>query len=586
MQCVRRSVLCCFILSVFIFVPVSGEAAYEFSNVTEGSGFSYRGVPGDNNRITIPVFIDNHGLYSADITNNFYPDLLALGGESPVLFENRGGTFVKRKMFSDLRKKINGAVFVDYDVDGWQDLILIPMKGAPELYRNDRGTLRPAGAISEVQLEAGQGATVGDVNRDGCPDLFVVQSVSDFPSGSERRVTYRLGESQGQYDLSQKGNRNFLFVGTCSGFRLRESFPGGHRANSLVTSMADFTGNGWLDVHVANDFSRDSLFLNQGSGTFVHTLLPPSTNRNGMSSLVVDVDGNRFPDLFVSNITLSDTNPVFNQDYFRSVMTDKPFGNNLLVNDGTGSFRSLEGEYGLSGGGWGWSARSADFNNSGRREIIQARQNFIVRETPMQVFSLKDAEVVAYIRRLLEPGSSGGKPVENHLSSFAVDWLGYPAFWSQRGTDKSFRRQPDLEKRLGRWNARGLTPLDYDQDGRVDLALTNWSGPYGLLANRGSSTSAESNWVKVIFRTPNLYQGGTLRVQTSGRTQHIPLSTRTDYHSQQNRNYHIGLGSNSGVDRLEIRWTDGDTTGVKGVPSGSFVVVSDETVRVFDGLPD
>ncbi|MFB6345346.1 MAG: CRTAC1 family protein, partial [bacterium] len=530
--------------------------AYDFETVSTSRGFNYSGNPGDNNQITIPSFIDNTGVFTADVTNNSYPDILALGNDKPELFLNRGGHFDRSKKFPDVDRKLSSALFVDYNADRFKDLVLVPRNGKLLLFHNDNGHFRNPKKIPSPSLTAGSGATAGDFNADGCPDLFVYQSIKDYQSRPSRHLEYRLGQASGGTELSEAGRRNFFLTGTCSGFRWKESSRDTVAHSSLAASAADLTGNNRLDVHVANDFHRDSLYVNQGNGNFRHRYLSEDTNRNGMASLLWDVDRNALPDIFVSNIFLSDTNPAFNWSTFKTIMTHRPFGHNLLINEGGGKFSSEEKAYGVRGGGWGWAASSADFNNSGWMELLQARQNFITRRATMPVFNLEDSEFVSYLTELFDGSTPGHEVQKNKFYPFIRDWLGYPGFWS-RTSPGPFRARPDVEQSFGRWDARGLVTLDYNMNGLEDLVITDWDGRYGLMENQLAEKSRHDNWIKVFVRSPKLYQGGFLRLQTGKRVQLRPLSAQSGYHSQEAAIYHFGLGESVDESSLRVEWNDG-----------------------------
>lgn len=167
---------------------------------------------------------------------------------------------------------------------------------------------------------------------------------------------------------------------------------------SLAASFTDLTGDGHPDVHVANDYNSDVLYINQGDGTFEQRFQGGATARNGMASEIADVTDDGRPDVFVSNIYLPASRETMGDERYERVEhflsfvinSNRTKGNTLMVNQGDGEFQDQADELGVRHGGWGWAASFADFNNDGRRDLIHATQNVVAigKEDPHYTYPM------------------------------------------------------------------------------------------------------------------------------------------------------------------------------------------------------
>ncbi len=110
-------------------------------------------------------------------------------------------------------------------------------------------------------------------------------------------------------------------------------------------------------------------------------------------------------------------------------------------------------------------------------------------------------------------------------------------------------------------DGRGLAIFDYDQDGRLDIALRNFRMPATLLRNRGTETG--SHWVRfdlVGTKSNRDAIGARIRLRTGDQRQTRIVSAGSGYLSSSSKRLHFGLGSSSKIDEVEIEWPSGQTT--------------------------
>ena len=470
----------------------------------------------------------------ADYDNDGRPDLLAVGGDRPRLFENTGGAFDPATALPGGlgTATYKGGLFFDYDNDGWQDLLLLPHGGEAVFLENDAGRFERRDVGLSVNLTWGTSAAAADYNRDGCVDVFVAQN-GDWRDTIPRRA-------QGESLSPDNGNPNYLFRGNCSGFERVEDAGIGGTKWSLATSFVDFDGDGLPDVHVANDFNYDVLYVNRGDGSFERRRLN-GTNRHAMASEVADVNADGRPDLFVTNIEYPHPERVW---LLQNGLEMKNRGNNLLINRGNGTFDDRATAYGVRQGGWGWSGNLVDLDNDGDLDLLHTTQD--------------------YNYRAPTAGGTGGGSWRPQSDP--------PALWTRRDDrNGTFERVNATRAGFEDSNGRGLATLDYDGDGDRDVVVADASGRFKLYENR----NAAGNWLRVRVAPPRngTALGAEAFLTTANGTQHRLRNSRTNYFSQNARTLHFGLGVER-VGTLRVVWPDGTERRFDDVPVNRTVVVS------------
>jgi len=447
-----------------------------------------------------------------------------------VLYANTGDRFVQSDALpGELleRYSVTSALFLDYDNDGWQDLLLLPRHDEPVFFENRNGSLVHRRVGLNATLGVPIGATTTDFDSDGCLDLFIYQNgdwTETSPVGFRRSRAHQIDQVSGggnETVREDNGNENLLFDGNCSEFsRVTDAGIEGKRW-SLAASSADLTGDGRSDIHVANDYNNDYLYLNRGNWTFEQVQLGEATDRNGMASELADVNRDGKLDIFVTNIYF-DLSGMDSRE--REVIEDRlgsqVRGNNLLINRGNGTFVDQARSYAVQRGGWGWAASIADFDNDGDRDLFHTTD-------------------------LLE-GDYAGATTASYAS--------YPVYRERNGG--RFERRDPEEIGLQPGNERGAARLDADRDGHLDLAVAVYAGgEYRLYRNNGSA----GNWAQFRLTSDESRTaiGSELYVTVGNVTRKRVYTARTDFLSQDSRIVHVGLGTNRRIDRVRIVWPDG-----------------------------
>jgi hypothetical protein len=419
------------------------------------------------------------GVAVGDMNNDGFPDVLVTQYRGVKLFLNNGnGTFteVTKEAGLDNPSWATSAAFVDYDRDGWLDLVV----------------------VNYVDYDPTWPCRSGTGKRDYCA-----------PKTFKGRVT-RLFRNRGR----QPGRAvRFEDVTETSGLG-RLAGPG------LGVVCADFDGDGWPDIFVANDGAANHLWINQRDGTFREEAVLRGVAHNGMGQAQAgmgvalgDVDGDGAFDLFVTHLS-EETNTLWRQ------------GPRGLFQDHTAQAGLANTSY----RGTGFGTLLADFDQDGFLDLAVVNGRVAAR-------------------------------------SRVTDWSLGP-FWSRYGDhNQMFRnrgggRFQDVgaanQAFCGRYNvARGLARGDVFGAGAVDLLVTTIGGPARLLRNVAPD---RGNWLQVRAVDPALRRdaiGAEVRVRAGKRSWAVWLHPAESYLSSSEPKAHFGLGTVERLDAIDVVWPDG-----------------------------
>ena len=495
--------------------PATEPPRIQFEDATAEAGLAYEASGGG-------VGNGNSGVYVADVDRDSWPDVLAVGGAEPALFVNRNGTFSRRGSFPSVDGAVKSASFVDVEGDGWPDLLLFGRDGTVHAFDNDRGTFEPTD-YGLGTLTYPLGAAAADYDGDGDTDLFVYQSGS-----------WREGKPAGYFSPNasidvDNGNPNYLYENVGGAYeRVRTDDIEGARW-SLAASFADLTGDGRPDIHVANDYNNDTIYVNRGAREFEQRSLGGSTARNGMASEVADVTGDGRPDVFVSNIWFPDLEANMEPERYERlkrlldyvIHSSRTEGNTLLVNRGGGEFTDRADGLGVRRGGWGWAASMTDFDNDGDRDLVHTTQRVI----------RVDRE----------------DPVYTHPMVFQSNR-------SVAGDDGAYERVEKETNGMRETDGRGLATLDYDRDGEQELVVATYDAEFVVYDN-AAVDDRNGLQFRVVDERGATALGAEVTVTADGE-QVVRHTSNTDFLSQDSRVEHVGVGAGETVS-LRVVWPDG-----------------------------
>jgi hypothetical protein len=447
---------------------------------------------------------------------------------------NRDGTF------TDVTEKAGvaggtfgmGAAAADYDGDGRQDLY-VTAYGRSVLYRNNGD-----GTFADVTDKAGVAspgwstcATWFDYDADGRLDLFVssfVQYTKEMSCGNNRLgVKYycipRVFKPTPSRLYRNRGDGTFADVSRESGIF---NSPG----KSFGAVATDVNNDGLIDLFVANDTMPNFLFVNRGAGKFEEVGLVSGVAysdggapRSGMGVDAADYDGDGWQDLFVANI---------DQELFSLYHNQK----DLTFVDDPGEIAPATRL--LSG----WGLKFFDYDNDGDPDL------FLANGHPDDMVETLTSRV-KYKEPLLMFENVGGKFRDVSARSGAAFARDYPA--------------------------RGMSAGDYDNDGDIDLLVSNNGEAPLLLRNEGGN---RNNWLGlqlVATKSNPGAVGAVITWQANGVRRSRLKTSGGSYLASHDPREILGAGPAGKIDSVEIKWPSGRVDKLTNLPVNTYVRVTE-----------
>ena len=481
-------------------------------------------------------------------------------GSNNRFYRNRGdGTFedvAERLGVADLNQRDTGvsmgAVFGDYDNDGFEDLFLYRW-GRPELFHNDGGhaftRVAGAGLPEWANLNT---AIWFDYDRDGRLDLFLGGYYAERLNLWNLADTKIMPES---FEYANNGGRKYLYRNRGGGRFEDVSTKVGLTSTrwALAAVAADLRGTGYPDLFIANDYGVSELFLNEG-GRFREAGRETGVGyapKSGMNASVGDVLNQGKFAIYVSNISEE------------GILLQ---GNNLwMPTGGTRErpvYENMARAMGIDLGGWSFGAQFGDLNNDGFLDLYLV--NGYVSASRDESYWYDYSKV------------AGGHNIV----------IGDAANWPAMGTRSLAGYQPkkvwindgsgafvDVAQVVGagdRHDGRAVALADFTGRGTLDVAVANQRGPLLLYKNQ---VSPDRQWIAFDLEgacrdaataaerpcTNRSAIGAQVEVFWNGRRQVQEVSGGSGFCSQNQRRLHFGLGVGANVERVVIRWPSGKT---------------------------
>ena len=477
---------------VFLFFISNVSAQISFEDVANDIGTAY----------SYGTSTWGGGVSFADFDNDGWDDLTFATEEGTEIYflKNNDGIFnsVSLNGISNTFKT-KQVIWIDYDNDGDQDFFVTGFEGVNKFYKNegDMNFTDISSTIGFFQTDLfTYGVSFADMDNDGDLDAFI--SNRDGEADDQRNYLYRNDEG------------TYIDITESAGLSMSSHL-------SFCSIIFDYNKDGFQDIYISNDKpdNLNILYKNNGDGTFddVSEYSGAGIGINAMTTTIGDYNNDGWFDIYITNT---------------------PEGNELLRNNGDGTFTNVAEATATTFNSVGWGAVFLDADSDGLLDLY--------------VSSDFDGSVGSFL-------SAAFYHQQNNETFSIPQNIGF-----QDDTRKSYT------------NAIG----DIDNDGKPDIVVGNDIEPNFLWANK---TVNENNWLKVklegvISNRDGI--GNTIEINIDGQSQYRYTLAGEGYLSQNSFYEFFGIGEAAEVDYVKVTWTaTGETETINNISSNQSIIIKD-----------
>lgn len=538
------------VVSAQATMPVATFDTPRFDDVTANAGIGWTHNPCRTGKKYLPETVGGGGGF-IDYDNDGWLDIVLINGaplpgyrgKAPSLalyHNNHNGTFteVSRKVGLTLNAYGMGVAVGDYDNDGWPDLFITAV-GQAHLFHNEHGRFRDVTTRGGVGCKGFTTAAAWiDYDRDGRLDLFVSRYVDWTP---ETDLPCGPPSAREYCPPNQyHGAAPALYRNRGNGTFEEVSQKAGILGNPSKTLAAipyDFDGDGWIDLYLANDTEPDVLLINNRNGTF--------TNRALEMGVALGIDGNPTGSMGADVAT--------------------PFQDGrVCLAVGTFAGQELSLFTTLAGQTSGQTLFENRKTEAGVATPTHDRTTFGLVWIDVDLDGWPDLLVMNGHIDMDQTIAAGGSPVSYRQAP--------QLFQNQR--DGTFRDVASAAGIATPLVGRGIAVGDFDNDGKPDLLVFENGGPVRLWHNM---TKTRGHWIGLrLIESKSPRDGAGAMVTISGKhwTQTRCATTARSFLSACDPRVHFGLGSQA-VEQVSIRWPSGQTSLIHSPPMDRYLTITE-----------
>lgn len=538
------------LLTLLSAVTCCAQVPVRFTDITQASGIHFVHHNGAFGAKYLPETL-GPGCAFIDYDNDGFPDILLIDGQDwpghhqaastlKLYHNNRNGTFTDVTVAAGLNVSMYGmgVAIGDYDNDGFDDIFVTAFGQSRLFHNNGNGTFTDVTASAGLSgiSEFSTSAAWVDYDRDGKLDLFVANYVQWTPE-TDLRCTLDGTHKSYCTPESYKGASARLWHNLGNGKFEDVTKKAGlydPTSKSLGVAVLDYNNDGWPDLLVANDTQPNKLYLNNHNGTFTEKAVP--------AGIAFSEDGVARAGMGVDAADYDRTGrpSIIISNFSNQMMS-------LYHNEGNGLFvdeapRSSIGRVSLLS--LGFACFFFDYDLDGWLDIFVANGHL-------------DSDIERIQKRI------------------------------------AYRQPPHLFRNLGNGKfedvaasagaafdaprvARGAAYADIDGDGDLDLLITTNGGPALLFRNDGGN---RNHGLRIKLRGTNSNRdgiGAVVRIESDGEKQWQTLHSGSGYLSQSELVLTFGLGQKTKVNSAKIEWPSGKTDELTNL-------AADQTITVEEG---
>jgi len=555
------------IVALGLFLPLAFAAAQQssvpvprFEDITKAAGLTVPHLSSPEKRYIVEsmsggvgfIDCDNDGKLDIITVNGSSVDRYRRGGDPMITLYHQDSELKFRDITSEaglIRKGWGmGVAVADFDNNGWPDIYVTGF-GGNVLYRN-LGNCKFEDVTDKAGLRVGgfsTGAAWGDYDRDGFVDLFVpryvhidIDKLPEFGSNDKTCRFRGIPVQCGPWGLP--GESDFLFHnrgdGTFEDVSKKAGVDDPNHYFGMQGVWADYDNDEWPDLYVANDAGPNYLYRNKRDGTFEDMGL--------LSGAALSGDGREQGSM---GVDFADFDHDGLLDIFVTTFTGEP--KTLFRNQGAQGFTDISGNARLAqptAPYVGWGTAFVDWDNDGWPDIFIANGH---------VYPQMDLV-------------KGGVPYRQPLQIF------------HNNRDRTFEDVTALTglDKLSPASRRGAAFGDINNDGKIDILILNVGQPPTLLLNRTQSTNHAVLFQLVGTKSNRAAIGARVTVTTSDFVQFNEVRGGASYMSQNDLRLHFGLGPQATMNKVEVRWPNGNKENYQNLPADFiYTIVEGEGVQ-------